>query len=271
VSYLLDELSGYQSSYSYENGFRASRRFRVSWADHINFMTDMVGSQFPGFNAVRCTDCSVEPQTDLINGAVTDPSTDLPVFDDCIVVANYQSIQTPQEMEPPAQVAQSNEDGTFFTYRQSMSAEFLTLPGRTLKWEDNNKLLPPDAQAGVLIPKTEHNITWHKVSSPNWSLLASLRGRMNESSVTLPVVSLSCSPETLLLEGVETDIQITGAGVGLWQVSVKLTEKRIQSAGAEDYGHNHALRDDPAGWVKPKGNNGYLYKRGDFSGLFVQV
>lgn len=260
--YTFDVIPGYTASISLQGGFRAVRRFRVAYANHIGFMSAIIGTQFPGYSAVRCTGCDVEPQTDLISGDVEDPSTDLEVYDSVFVSAVYESLQAEE----------SSGDGTLFTYRQSLSAEFLTVPSRALRWSDNDKPVSPDAHGAILIPKTEHNITWHKVASPNWSVLSGLRGKVNSGSISIPVIGLSCPTETLLFEGADTSIQVAADGSGLWQVTVKLTEKKINGLGGSAYGWNHAYRDNPAGWVRPKNSSGdYNYATADFSSLFVQA
>lgn len=258
--YDLDELPGYSSGLSLDGGFRATRRFRVPFSHHVLFMAEMLGTQFPTYSAVRCINCEVEPQTDLIGGSVTDPTSQIATFDDCIVQCTYESMQQ-----------QDSGDGTFFTYRQSIGAEFLTVPSRALRWLSDDAYLPPDANGAILIPKTEHNITWHKVAAPNWSVLSALRGTVNSAAVIVPVIGLMCPAETLLFEGADTSIQVGADGSGLWQVNVKLTEKKINGYGGAAYGWNHAYRDNPSGWDKPRNESGDLtYRLEDFSAMFTQ-
>lgn len=259
--YEIEELPGYTSGLSLQGGFRATRRFRVPFSHHVAFMAEMIGQQFPTYSAVRCIECSVEPQTDLISGTVTNPTSDIATFDDCIVTCNYESVQ-----------ASDNSDGTFFTYRQSLGAEFLTIPSRALKWSDNNKPVNPDAHGAILVPKTEHHITWHRVSSPNWSVLSSLRGKVNSGAMSIPVIGLSCPAETLLFEGAETSIQVDSSGNGMWEVSVRLSEKKVNGFGGAAYGWNHVYRDNPAGWAKPKdGAGNFTYASADLSAAFTQA
>lgn len=244
-----------------QGGFRATRRFRVPFSHHVAFMAEMIGRPFPGYAAVRCVECSVEPQTDKIGGDVDDPTSEMATFDDCIVTCNYESMQ-----------AEDNEDGTFFTYRQTLGAEFLTIPSRALKWADNSKPVSPDAHGALLIPKTEHQVTWHKVQSPNWAVLSSLRGKVNSGSMNIPVIGLSCPAETLLFEGAETSIQVDASGNGLWEVTIRLSEKKINGLGGAAYGWNHTYRDDPPGWVKPvDGSGNPTYAVADLTALFTQA
>jgi hypothetical protein len=125
----------------------------------------------------------------------------------------------------------------FVTHRKTFSAEFMTLPSASLKWQDTDaKVLEDSVSAGKLIPMIEHVITHHRVTSVKESTIRDAIGKVNSGTSFLNAAS-----ETLLFMGVETSWTYSTDGSQVFTVEHRFLEKRIQ-VGETVYGWNHFYR-----------------------------
>lgn len=241
------------------------REFRVDWGQRWTFAAAMSLSGYPGFAHVVVGKIGITPEIDDIRGAVSDPTSALPVYDTARVKVTYEPVSIESASQP-------REDGTWLSYDRSGESEFLTLPSRALKWSDNSEPVAPDANAALLIPKRKHVLTWHRVPAPDWSVLQALEGKVNDDTFAVPIINLSCTAEQLLFESSSVRGSFSVSGSADWDVTITLAEKRITSYGGDNYGWNHAYRDDPEGWARPvNGDGDPSYALGDFEDLFVQA
>jgi len=246
------------------SGFSASRQFLVPWNQRIDFAVAMTRAQYPGASAVRAEDITINPFDGKCEATITDFEAHLNAYDFAVVSIQYSSVQSANQ--------EQQADGTYLSYRQSLSAEFLTIPSRALVWDDNDEPVSPDTHGAVLIPRTEHVLTWNDVPSPNWATLSDLRGHVNTSAVTIPVIGLSAPAETLLFKGAEIGAKISSSGAIQYDLTITLSEKKIKAYSDTVYGWNHAYRDDPAGWHKPVNSDGETsYPTGSLLTLLTQA
>jgi len=244
------------------SGWTMTREFRVPWASRITFAGEMVYSTYPNWPASRAMKFSISPETTDIGNDYSNPLTGLPTYAHARVVVTYEPLSSNGGTEQP--------DGSVLDYQRSSESEFLTIPGRALLWEDNTEPVSPDANAAILIPKRKHVYTWSQLASPNWALMQSYEGCVNNSPVTLPLVGLTCPVETLLFEGVEVGGSYSISGTTQWDLTMTFAEKRILSYSGSSYGWNHTYRDDPPGWVRTVDESGGRnYYGADLGALFL--
>lgn len=189
------ELEGSPSLHiSSRSGMTAVRRFGVAWDDWESFALALIGvhsnvggsvrqvapPRFPGISdRLFVSDLKIDPfdganpdgsqVTTLTSGTNRYPGDNF-----AVVVATYsmQQVGHPDKPDTP--------DGTYLSYEEDLGAEYLTIPGRTWKWPDGSSL-PDDATAGVLIPKGNFTLAWHRVVRPPWLAIDLLRGCTNNA------------------------------------------------------------------------------------------
>lgn len=259
-AFTFEELEGSpEEEFSIAAGFTARRLFKVPYSARWTFAQGMALSAYPGFPTCRVTRIAPKPYHDDIGGTITDPSLQLPSYQFAEVECNYS-------------IVQAQPDGSYLSYRKSGSAEFLTLPSRALKWEDNNEPVAPDAHAAILLPKSDHEIIWHRVQYPNWGLLDASIGKVNSIPFAIPVIGLVCPFETLMFLGYQVSTNLSPQGDMTWELALSFSSKRVSAFGGADYGWNHVYRDDPPGWQRPLSNDGHpSYALMNLAALFVQV
>jgi hypothetical protein len=71
-------------------------------------------------------------------------------------------------------------EGTWLEYSESFSAEMISVPPRSWRWDVAGNTTDPkvedDVGVGILFNKTEINLTWHYVTSPPWKKMTALAG-----------------------------------------------------------------------------------------------
>ena len=270
------------------DGVTVTRKFLIPWSRRLDFATRMTSQNYgyavgpaayPFYpycfvDAIEFTSFNKRPDQFVM----TDPASQVNTFTGksvretgCLAVVNYSTLKGPTS-DPKADEL---PDGTWATYRQTFSGEFMTIPSRALKFSTSGKQLPPDARACLFIPLSDHIITWNKVKDPPWTHISKLRGQVNSASFRLPGSNgQSREAGTILFEGGEvgTDYKVDPNQPQLWNLSYTFKERRIKSlsAGTTIYGWNHLY--DPAEdrWdeVVDATNNQKQYLSGNLKRLF---
>lgn len=261
------------------SGMQAKRCFKMAWSNRFAFVTGMltggglVGTESryynTGFENVKVHRWRIEPLGKPSDYTMTDPETQLPVFPEAKVTLEYG-------MFANEAVREERPDGTWVTYDGECKPEFMTLPGRALKWESDNVEAPPDVEASIIIPCQRHRFTWHNVAAPEWAMLKDLRGKVNVYGWTIPALGIDALDETMLFEGYTTNTMSNGTGTPLWQLTFDFLERQITQLGGQSYGWNHTYRAKsgawPGGWDRllDKDTGERQYAAGDFDQLYVQ-
>lgn len=201
------------------------------------------------------------------------------------------------------QGSQGNQNNPFLTHSGNIGGQFLTYPAQALVWatqtgggptlgaEDPNAQLRADVHAGVIVPTTEHTMTWNFVAQPPWDVIGACRGRVNSRWIS------GCPAGTLLFLGCQFSKDFDMTGTPVWKLVMKFSEKNTQTYPAVDglfntrtspffdradwpnqaaYGWNHFLRfiNNETRWDKilKKTDLSPLYSPIDFDtgGLFVE-
>ena len=262
------------------SGMHARRTFKVPWTNRITFASGMLtgGGLFgtdprfynTGFENVKVVRARIAPIDAAGDYTMTNPETHFPTFDWAKVILEYQTNTAEVERE-------ERPDGSWVTYDGECRPEFMTLPGRALKWETDNFEAPPDVEASIIIPLTRHRITWHNVATPPWAVLCEMRGKVNVYGWTIPALGIDPPDETMLFEGYTTNTMSNGSGTPRWQLTFDFLERQITQLGGLTYGWNHTYRAAdgawPGGWDRllDKDTGERQYAQGEFDDLYVQL
>lgn len=270
------------------SGNLAFRRiFLTTWGDRWNFLSELYTSgpfglpasysQFwPGvladeFNVDRLINA---PQSQVI----TDPNSQLLNHD---TLAKITISYTPLDFGSLSDNQEQLPAGTYATYSQESNIEFVSIPARTMKWESDDELLPPDINSVVPQVVTSHEVVWNQVKDVPWITLSNMKGKVNESTFSLPGSPQSFTPKTLLFEGLGDETTLSLADQGNTR---KLTLRFIEKAqhaletstvgGASGsgtvYGWNHMLRPDTQAYDQPinADDDAPMFQVFDFNGLW---
>jgi hypothetical protein len=259
---------------------QAKRSFKVPWGNRFDFATGMLsgggvfgtearyyGSSFTNVRVQRARIRPIAPNAG--NYTMTDPESQLPTHTWAKVTLDYAT----QTFEV---IREEREDGTWVTYDGECKPEFMTLPGRALKWESDNEEAPPDVESSIVIPLQRHRFTWHNVAAPEWTMLGNLRGKVNAYGWTIPALGIDALDETMLFEGYTTNTMSNGSGTPLWQLTFDFLERQITQLGGLTYGWNHTYRAKSGAWaggwdrLTDKDTGEPQYATGDFDQLYVQ-
>lgn len=222
---------------------KETRYFLVSDSDLVQFIAETIpgGPFMPGrhptvpFLFVDSVEIRGQARaTSVVNGVARWPKYEATV--------SYAPIPFAEQDQQPG------GGGTglpFVTVRKTFSAEFMTMPSASLKWQDTgNKILEDSVSAAKLIPMIEHVITHHRVTSVKETTIRDLIGKTNSNSSFL-----DAEPETLLFMGVETSWTFSTDGTQTFTVEHRFLEKPIK-IGTETYGWNHFYRPVDGAWAK---------------------
>jgi hypothetical protein len=260
-------------------GFRATRKILTAWADRTSVAKELMGVdvlgvgnvnslQYPDNTSVRCVRVMVAPLTDdVTEQALSSLDTDLNTYESyAVLTANYETIEPIDPDLPEA------EEGTYMSYRLSISSEALIIPGVGLKWASDAEGKAPqeaDLTFTFSIPIQEHHLTWHRVLNPPKTTFRDLIGHVNDA------VYLGAATGTLLFTGATLDREWAFEGEfddvrPAYRVNLTFKERRIKD-GAAVVGWNYAWRSLPEGsrgWQEMENGNGEpIYASGDFTRL----
>lgn len=261
------------------NGMQATRAFKVPWASRLDFAQGMLSgggvfgtegriyqSAFPNVRVQRALITPIAPKDTGAVPSMTDPETQMIAHTWAKVELSYATNLEDTSREERA-------DGTWVTYDGETTLEYMTIPGRALKWESDDDLAAPDVEGSVIIAITRHRLTWHNVASPDWDAFSQTRGKVNDAIWSVPALGISAPAETMLFEGYSnTSSETNEDGDPLWAITLSLIEKRISQLGGTDYGWNHTYREG-VGWDRLLSDvsGDTQYALGDLDTLFTQA
>ncbi|NMC22070.1 MAG: hypothetical protein GYA33_16810 [Thermogutta sp.] len=273
------ELAGSPQERHGPDGFRAVRRFLIAWEDREAFAAEVLGrggqyaprpwSRYPGKSDAYAAAVSFEPADPaslrtLLAGQGDDPSALLADYSGTPAVARveYRGV-SPQDREDGPSPAR----GTHLSYRMEPVWEGLPLAASGWHWSDlPQQNLPPDAVLDLLLPETDHILTWRQVVGPPWRAMRELQGKVNADTF------LGCPAGTLLFLGAAANKLFRGAGEVApfcWELTYRFRERAIKHAG-QAFGWNHRYRGDPPGFAVPQDADGPLFESAVFAPLFME-
>lgn len=267
------------------SGNSAKRMFLVEWAQRFNFcaqLADFTEGAYPAMAHCRAAQFSIEPFLKELppTGAVVSPNSDLVAYSQnggmtALVTVDYapafENKTWPTDVPKPY-----HDEGTSLRMRLRFSGQFLTIPGRMMKWAtsdsspssptpDDDKPTPPDMNSRILIPIMEFGVQWDFVDDPPIQKIEDLVGHLNETEF------LGCPPETVLFEGGDLDDSFRANPTNPHCFRLNYTfRKRCIQDGAENRGWNHDYREDPMGWARVLMNGKNRYDLGNLADLFTQ-
>lgn len=262
------------------SGVRAKRTFVVPWANRFDFAIGMLSGggalgtepriYNTGFDNVKVASAKITPvaMKNASNFTLTNPEAQIVSnINQAFVELSYQT-----QLFDVARQESPNDDGSWFTYDGEHRPEYMTLPGRALKWESDDAEAPPDVEASLLICLKRHRIVWHNVLAPDWDLIDEMCGKVNQYAWTLPALGIDAPAETVLFEGFTPSTMSTGLGDAVWQLTFDFLERRISNLGATGLGWNHTYR-ETVGWDRlvDKDSGERQYQFADFDDLYVQL
>ena len=278
------ELDGSPTEEVTLQGLSATRRFLVPWESRILFAQALLSqsgpfglgpASYPGVAFSQVDRISFAPFGDK---PPDDPTLDLlnntNYYDMAVATVTYKTSERPA-VEDPEDPDNDLPEGTWATYRQAFSGEFLTVPSRGLTWESDSTAIGPDAKGTILVPITDHIVTWNYVTKPPWGAIGDLRGMVNSLAFRIPVTRRIVPVECLLFEGCESDTEFKfGSDDPLvWKLTYTLKEKIVhvlsRTGASANYGWNHAYREDTGLWDRPKSGADDLYAADDIKKLFT--
>ena len=230
-----------------ESGFEFSRIFLTHYADRFTFLRDMFTGGVDGrakayhedFADLLCFSFDIERIENYPTGpsSITDPEQQIIDHDTTAkITIEYRPIEFtgsgPDEMKA----------GTFATYNQGQSVEFVDISPESVAPEgaDANERVPPNERIVVPFFSTRHEITWHQVQDPPWSLISALKGHVNNASIQIPTTSLVLPAETLLFAESSSRQTIRYDGEITTELTLVFLEKRqVFLGGSASYGWNH--------------------------------
>ncbi len=272
------ELAGSPRERHGPDGFRAVRRFLIAWEDREAFAADVLGrggeyaprpwSRYPGKSDADAVAVTFEPADPaslrtLLAGQGDDPSTLLADYSGTPAVARveYRSV-SPQDRADGPQPPR----GTHLSYRMEPLWEVFAVAASGWHWADlPQQNLPGDANLELLLPQTDHILTWRQVVAPPWRAMRELQGTVNADPF------LGCEAGTLLFLGAAADKLFRGTSGDIapfcWEVKYRFRERAIKRGGRV-FGWNHRYRADPPGFAIPEDEDGPLFESADFAPLF---
>jgi len=283
MSYQYEELAGSaRSQHDAASGNGGERFFLCLWNERYAFAQSLAGYQWPGLPYCYCRNITIEPfSPDLCPKyeILTNPNSQLVSYEQnggmvALVRASYAT-DYGNAAWPCTITKPSHPEGTSLKLRVRTSGQFLTMPGDSVRWEDNCEAYPdgpmpgPDVNARIVIPITEYHVEWDYVDEPPLDEWDELIGCVNSDTF------LDSEAETILFEGYEVDqsSQFSLLDPYCWKLSCVFRKRRIQD-DTEIRGWNHEMRQD--GWVRIRmkdtgGNCVDRYDQADFSSMFTEA
>jgi len=289
------ELAGSPDESWGPEGFRATRRIVVPWANRNAMALELVGSgyqfgsnngaQYPGSEFVKAVRVNSAPWVEKPDnqGAFDDIATDLQTYPvDALLTVEYELVPTPT-LEWPllGDGTPDVDDETFLEYSMDFGGEMMTVPKQKLQWlNDVNAPVPEEVKAAVRIPIIEHRVSWSRVSAPPWDAIRSLTGKVNDAAF------IGLIAEQLLFDGCRANKkfismdELESPEFG-WKLEYIFRQKTIHCLGGDNvqqggvgWNHNYRTLGGVPAWDKllPGGDvNKTMYETGDFNRLFNQA
>jgi hypothetical protein len=263
--------------------YNYQRVFLTAWADRNNFLLEMFSGggfglpcTYPGFPGLYADKFTISRLVNKpIQATITDPTTQLLAHDALAqITITYSPIEFSQED------AEELRDGTYATYTQAESVEYISLVARALKWETSGEMLPADVTAVVPVHTTRHEITWHNVIDPPWDLISAMKGTVNSSAFRIKATDQVAEAESLLFAESSARRTFSLDGLTPWELTLVFIEKSQKSLVASprgpigdtgSFGWNHQWDPEASDYDRPVdalGGNP-LFALSDFDLLFA--
>ncbi len=256
-------------------GFRARREFLVAWEDRAAFAAAALGAasgyggglaaSYPGRSAVRAVSLKFEPfEPRPDEKPLASLTADMNSYSGAPLraVIEYRSLVPPRLPRVPPVPPE-----TFLGYRMQFAAEHVPLAPRGWQWIDDPELpLPDDLNLTLIVPLTEHHVTWHRVPLPPWEAIRALQGRVNDDDF------LGAAAGTVRFDGAEADKDFqtvfdAAHPEWFWKLRYVFRERTLHVDDVP-VTWNHVYREDPPGWAGLAAGARPLYLEGDFGRLF---
>ncbi len=261
----------------------AQRTFKVPWSERMDAVRALWGSleiiddepvytapaHFPDFPSVLVSELRVEPldrASPLGETSLTDYSSGTNDFAFARIIAKYKTFDNGTDGSHKPTVP----NGTILTFSSDLAAEYVTIPGRTWRWNiDGNPAVSDDLSPGVLIPCEDIHLSWRRVPLPPWDAIRDLRGLINSDDF------LGHAAGTLLFLGARMQRDFQVIDTGLWRIDFHFKAKELRSTADSTVrlGWNHFYRaqaDASEHWLEIQDADGNPpYASGDFSTLFA--
>ncbi len=225
------------------------RSFKINWADWPAFVGAIWGywlvigdsvsyvqtSNFYGLPGLSPSDLQIEP---------FQPESPLPSL---ISLAGFQTNYAYARVTvkyTPFPLADGRKpqvpNGTFLVASGDVSAQYMTLPGRTWKWSDGT-IVEDDVNPGILLPEETINLSWRWVPQPPWTAMRQARGCVNDAEF------MGYDSEQVLFVGARWEREFQVNDTPLWRVDYHFQVKNVQSTSSPgtSYGHNYFYRRNP--------------------------
>jgi len=292
--------SGVSEQYSADSGDNLTRVFKVLAGHRRDFAFHVFNSASDGFGAIVYPGTRARANT--VNFSPFPPNdhniftpTVISDIESQIYLHNYVRAEIAYAtVQSEEQDSEDLPDGTYATYKMNWTGEFIELPGRHLRWEGTGEKVKDDAFATKLIPRTQHVVTWNRVTNPPWSAISKCRGRVNKTKFKIPATKQTIGPQTLLFMGAEPEITFTTEDQSYWSLVYTFEEKSVTGLKTPDgwyppsddpmapppvetvyYGWNHIWNDATGEWTRARVWNGtdgdaadMMYDEEEFKDLF---
>jgi hypothetical protein len=279
-----EELEGSPKILINQQGVSATRTFKVAWADWQSLAQELIGIwrllggatyfvspiSFPGMTNLIVSDVVVEPYQPESPDA--NPQVSLGAFTNTYkggakLTAGYRTRFDQNNNQRPD--LPSVPRGTYLTYTADLSAELMTVPGRTFEWVGTSpaEFLADDVNPGILLPTGRFTLMWHRVLQPPWTAIRNARGKVNNATF------LSAPTGTVLFLGAQVtrQFQFIDDG-GFWQIEYSFSENLKELTTGAKVGWNYLYKDKKVGaehWCEIRDHDGRNpYLSADFAPLF---
>ena len=269
-----EEKCGSNSSvHAVGSGNAATRLFIVPWSSRLTFAQSLTGAAHPEIPYCWCHSIKIDP---IMREQVAGESGGIITYPGgyALITAEYATDWATANHWPADIPKPDHCEGTGLTLRVQYAGEFLRIPARHMRWEDNTQGYPagplPDdeSQAGrLLIQGAQYDLQWVYVDNPPIQRLRDAISQVNSDEF------LGCDAGTLLFLGfdITPSAKFDLLAPGSWELSLKFQERTIK-AGENTYGWNHEYRGED-GWVEVRMYDGAAWgprhKATDFSGLLA--
>jgi hypothetical protein len=247
--------------------YNLQRIFLTAWNDRWDFIAEhyrsgpggLPSSYSPLYPGILADSFEITRLSNLpAQSTISDPNTESISHAGTLAMITITYTLLPSDERESQDPTEPNPlpSGTWCTYRQRTNIEFRSVLGRSCKWLNDGKLLPPDINQTIPDILTTHEVTWHQVQVVPWITLGNMKGCVNVATCRLPGSPQKFRRGTLLFEGM--DDEVTLSTDGQWstrKLTLQFTEKAQKAftssgrtgaapAGNAVYGWNYQYRDD---------------------------
>lgn len=247
-------------------GNSVSRVFTGPWEERTDFLNDLMASpRYPLLPNAFISKVSFSPHGEqCATKDLSDRILNVNEYTECLATVEY-SENTDQQIAgnqgssapPTKDVEETKEDDGesgpgYKTTTASGSLELLTLKSsNAFSWKSNNKH-PIPVDAVLRTPLTTFSTTHRLSSEPKWDQVMDYLGSTNKNSVTMPLVTRSFAPNTLLFDDFSITVEekyVDGVLGEYWTRELTFICKHLQGVPIEgNNGAKLSTRNDNIGW-----------------------